>query len=541
MLSCDFKMKALPLAIVLLLGGCGSGGSDADNSGATNPNGSGSGESGSGAGAGGGDGGDAGTGDNGSAADTGLPDGGESVGAADTSAGISFSHAGWVFEESDMQVVIPVNRNDDGVGAVSVAYSTFYESTSTSDMDGDISGTLTWAAGDTDTKYIKAQIMADLEEESNESFRVQLGNPVGAVLGDTSSTRVTITDSACNVLSTGFHYIYEDTTFDKHCYSAGHFSSRTEAGHITINPGVTFFTEGRFYVTGSTTVEAVGEPDKRIWFRGAANKRDSTDGVYISGAKGLKNKLEYVVIRDAGGNDEGPALTLIDSRISLNYNEISGNGGYGIEITRDVILESFSANTISDNALGAILTLADNVKDFDVLSDYSGNDRDAIDISDFSELNVDSTWHALNVPIAAKALDVNSDLTIEPGTTILMRGSTFEVSDDGSLRAVGTEARPIIFKGEQETANYWDALYIKSNNTNNHLEHVIISHAGRPDYDFYNPLSLDRDARLTVKDITITDSLSHGVFVPESNNFVVFDPAEFTFVNIALEPYIYIN
>jgi len=526
--------RTLPLCSVLVLAGCSSSETDS-SAGVTNPtDGSSSTDTGTDSGT------DSGTDTGGTTGDTGLPDGGDSQGSIDTSEGIGFTHSAWTFEESDMLVEIPVSRNDTGEGEVSVSYTAVFDSLSEDELADPISGTLTWADGDTSTKYIRSQIMADLEDEADESFRILLSQPTGAVMADTSSTRVTIESSACNVLSEGTHFLREETTFDQHCYKAGLLTTTSDVFAVSVEAGVTFFLDN-FHFSSGKEFSAVGTPDKRIWFRGQSDERDSWDGIYLGSSDSQLNKLEHVVIQNAGGDDNEPAIQLYRLRIALDNVEIYGNGGYGLSIGDEVEFSSFSANTITDNALGAIETHPRNVADFDVLSDYSGNDRDAIDIDFNSTLDQDATWHALNVPISADLLDIDADLVIEPGTVIMMRGATFEITSEGSISAVGTSDQPIVFRGEEATANYWSSLRIESNTVKNKLEYVTISHAGSASNDFYAPLSLNSSGRVDAKSITITDSLGYGVYVGSGNVFANFDPAEFTFINVAKEPYINIR
>jgi hypothetical protein len=59
----------------------------------------------------------------------------------------------------------------------------------------DTRGTLTWAAGDASAKTFSVAIVDDSYAEGPENFRVALGDPVGAVLGDSSKATVTINDN----------------------------------------------------------------------------------------------------------------------------------------------------------------------------------------------------------------------------------------------------------------------------------------------------------------------------------------------------------
>ena len=100
--------------------------------------------------------------------------------------------------------------------------------------------------------------MADLEEESNETFQLQLDQPVGAVLGDTSTTRVTISDSACNVIASADQNLdEEDTIYDRHCYTGDFITRSNHDYNVKIEPGVSFFLQFSFSVSGGGSITAV--------------------------------------------------------------------------------------------------------------------------------------------------------------------------------------------------------------------------------------------------------------------------------------------
>ncbi|HOK77740.1 MAG TPA: Calx-beta domain-containing protein, partial [Verrucomicrobiota bacterium] len=54
-----------------------------------------------------------------------------------------------------------------------------------------ISGTLSWASGDAQDKYIDVPLLNDSVYEGNEQFSVVLSNATGASLGSPSSAEVT--------------------------------------------------------------------------------------------------------------------------------------------------------------------------------------------------------------------------------------------------------------------------------------------------------------------------------------------------------------
>ncbi len=79
---------------------------------------------------------------------------------------------------------------------MSIAYATSDGTATAATLDYvPMSGTLSWAAGDTAPKTIVLYVLPDSVAEPNETFFLTLSNPSGgATLGATAATKVTITD-----------------------------------------------------------------------------------------------------------------------------------------------------------------------------------------------------------------------------------------------------------------------------------------------------------------------------------------------------------
>ena len=79
--------------------------------------------------------------------------------------------------------------------AASVDYSTANGTAVAGSDYSAVSGTLTWAAGDSEFKTIEIPITDDQDDENDESFTVSLSNPTGGVpLAANSTASVTIVD-----------------------------------------------------------------------------------------------------------------------------------------------------------------------------------------------------------------------------------------------------------------------------------------------------------------------------------------------------------
>lgn len=114
---------------------------------------------------------------------------------------LGFSALGYNVMENDGRVAVTVTRNDGSQGSVNVNYTTA-NGTAQSGVDYTaVSGTLTFAAGET-SKTILVPITNDNASRGYRTFTVNLALPTGgAVLRSPSSANVTIIDD--EVVSTG--------------------------------------------------------------------------------------------------------------------------------------------------------------------------------------------------------------------------------------------------------------------------------------------------------------------------------------------------
>ena len=87
-----------------------------------------------------------------------------------------------------------VQRVNGSTGAASVQYQTISGTASTTWDFASTSGTLHWADGDSADKVISVPTVGDLLDEQDESLTIELKSPTGAILGNQSSTVLTIID-----------------------------------------------------------------------------------------------------------------------------------------------------------------------------------------------------------------------------------------------------------------------------------------------------------------------------------------------------------
>jgi hypothetical protein len=130
---------------------------------------------------------------------------------------------------------------------------------------------------------------------------------------------------------------------------------------------------------------------------------------------------------------------------------------------------------------------------------YTGNTNDWFQIDGGGTgqevVDADTTWVDRGIPIATgfgglKIRGGNAQLTLEPGVIVEMRemtpkmilvGNTSDKTPTGAIVAVGTAAKPIIFRG-RGSKNDWAGIgFYGQVDPRSHFEHVVIEDVGGDD------------------------------------------------------------
>jgi len=116
-------------------------------------------------------------------------------GGSDTPGSLRFSNASYSASEGAAAATIQVQRVGGDDGAVSVHYSTANGSAQAGSDYTAVSGTLNWADNDDDNKSFQVPILADGDDEANETVQLSLSSPGGgASLGSPAAATLTIQD-----------------------------------------------------------------------------------------------------------------------------------------------------------------------------------------------------------------------------------------------------------------------------------------------------------------------------------------------------------
>lgn len=135
-------------------------------------------------------------------------------------------------------------------------------------------------------------------------------------------------------------------------------------------------------------------------------------------------------------------------------------------------------------------------------------------------IDTPTTWTSDKEWIVEGIVDIESDLVIEPGTTVkFMENSGFSVgySVAGSISAVGTPDEPITFTGHNNVR--WEAIYLYSatNTTKTNFRHCKFSKAGG-----YGTLIVN-DSKLKLESSIISDCSKSAIVMEDESEFIAFN------------------
>ena len=308
---------------------------------------------------------------------------------------------------------------------------------------------------------------------------------------------------------------------------------------LTIEPGVIIAFEGNdsgIFTSEGGGLNAVGTASDPIKFLGTSANKGVWKGVYF-GSNHPENRLEYVTVMHAGRTASGQSGEIAavqlsrgdESRGEIINCTITDNDGYGLYLTEESELESFTGNTLSDNEEAPVTLFFDQTGTLDANSNYQGNGKNYVEVME-SDIEEDAISMALlNVPyrfVESRRYNIKNGLTIAPGNVLeFASGAGFRLGEQSSdcadtsgfLDATGTMSQPITFKGVTSGTGTWLGLGINSSSPNNKLIYCNISGGGSD--GIYNAstfaanVTLQCDSRITIQNTTITQSGEFGIYI----------------------------
>ncbi|MCF6211192.1 MAG: hypothetical protein L3K24_11135 [Gammaproteobacteria bacterium] len=444
---------------------------------------------------------------------------------------VSFSAATYTVAEDIASITITVNR----AGDISEAISVDYAASNGTAVDGEdfsvTSGTLNWAATDSNAKTFDVQIISDSATEGDETVNLALSSPsANTSLGTNTTAVLTIIDiivGVCNGEITARN-IDVDTTLSESCYKVPNGISVNSPAKLTIDPGVRLeFAAGTdLVVNQGASLYAVGTVAEEIIFTALDAMPGYWRGIRFNRSNSLDNQLDYVTVEYGVTNIGIESAQYDPSRLGMKNTTLryASNLGMNIDDSR-VLLNAFESNTLRSNDRPVRLP-AEKIGALGKDSRYSGNTDDRIYVFNETSIGVVTaqTWQKLDVPYYMYSggdiipYTVNEALTLEAGVSLIFNSNArLSVNESGSLKAIGTAAEPILFTGLVEMPGYWRGIrFNRSNSLDNQLDYVTVEYAGGGGSEGNIVLACISSpfypTRLSVINSTIKDSFSWGIY-----------------------------
>lgn len=282
-------------------------------------------------------------------------------------------------------------------------------------------------------------------------------------------------------------------------------------GDVTVAAGASFVAEPNGYidVKGGGSFKAVGTEDARISFKGENPSPGYWYGINISA--NTDNELNYVDISD-GGRTSSYSNLLVSSggKVKLSNSSFTNSRTDAVIVRSGGEIESFSNNRFATSET-AIEIPAALMGVMDSASDYGTNHTDNVISVERGNVVTDQTWAATNIPFRLNgSVDIQANVVVSPGAKFVAKQNGYvDVQTGGSLKAIGTAANPISFRGENGSKGYWYGINFASNNTNNQLSFVEVSDGGRT--SSYANVLVSSSGSLNMTSSTLTNSKTFGL------------------------------
>lgn len=309
------------------------------------------------------------------------------------------------------------------------------------------------------------------------------------------------------------------------------------AAKLTIRPGVIIEVAADKKITfrNNSTLVANGEPGAgNIVFRGKTKEPGFWRGIVFE-TRIEANVLNHVRIAHTGSSSllsgKKAALALFGNTathtaiLTLKNSVVSDNAGYGLFVEEMARLQEFAGNKFERNALGGIVTSANQVHKIDAATQFTNNGVTDVDVY---TSNIEGTgellWPKLNYRVTGvNGLIVKGGWKITPGALLEFADYTqvrVENLAGAYLNAVGTATDKIIFTGVKKEKGAWKGISIYSKNDQNKIQHAKVEYGGNGSINGKKAnIYVLSDNKLTVRDTKISHSSGYGLYLSNAAIF----------------------
>lgn len=275
--------------------------------------------------------------------------------------------------------------------------------------------------------------------------------------------------------------ITEDTTWEAGTYRVNPFNFEVEGGTLSIEPCTTIHVDTKIRVLNGGNIVAIGEEDCPITFTSAEDSPSPGDWEYLDilASADNDNVFEHVIFEYAGNNE---GAVQVRSGAAFRSTTVRHTAALGLGVY-DGTLFDFTDMSFESIVGFPVSLIASQVQAVDgiTINDVQ-NERILVRDGQITEPN---TWAPQSIPYEindpSNKLQVESDLTIEAGTQLLISGDGgIRVRADGSLTLNGVEDNPIVIESakQPQAAGDWNQINFVTNAKPSSLTWTTIRHGG---------------------------------------------------------------
>jgi len=289
---------------------------------------------------------------------------------------------------------------------------------------------------------------------------------------------------------------------------------------LTLQPCATIKLNPGAYITvnNNGSIRALGSAACPVVFTSSKPVPAAGDWKYVEIFGTSSNDNQFTHTRFEFGGADYPMLYVGEGgKAGLDNVTFQNGATAGFQFVEGSTIASFNGVAVKncDKYLG--IAAPDHFKSLTPLTLDPGNTKPML-LSAFSTLTSKGagTWAYLGAPIlvgdgAGAWLTVAAEITIEAGNTLLMQpGSYFEVRDGGSVRAIGTEAKPVVFTSAKTAKAKGDWKYVEIRDTssnNNQFTYTKFEFGGAD----YGMLYVDSGAKVGLDHFSAENSATFGI------------------------------
>ncbi len=352
------------------------------------------------------------------------------------------------------------------------------------------------------------------------------GNPDGGS-GDTGSNESVTHKSGESITSSqkwsGTH-ILEGNLYIK---SGVEISPCTK---VLVAPGA------KISVTDSGSIKSIGTKDCPVVFTSSKSSKAKGDWnlIEIYDKSSSDNAFDYTILEYGGSGSYGMLWIDGGASVKIDNTTFDNSKSYGLYVDQDANIGSFTGNKFSNMDLNPIFISANEVRFLNKI-ETEGNAVNAVLVNG-GNISKAAVWKNIGIPYFIKQhIYIKASVEIEAGNTFLMGNDTkIGISDSGSIKAIGTQDKPIVFTSSKATkdAGDWRLIEIYSTaSADNTFEYVTLEFGGNGDYGL---LWIDEGADVIIKNTTFKESASYGIYA--ETGVVISSFSGNKFENIILNP-----